>query len=154
MEEKEIQYVVKCWWGKVLENLVNRSYVAKIKTIMFMIFRIRFDKKTTPHQHGEYLSLTPAQKFLIGKCTAEDGVTAIIPKPFLTIYQIHQFFDQLSSNSFGVSPIYYCQSFIMQAFANILPYQYFATYSKYDIFYTSLGRDAQINTGTKLLNNE
>ena len=35
------------------------------------------DKKTTLCEKcGEYLSLTSAQKFLIGKCTAEDGVTA------------------------------------------------------------------------------
>ena len=37
----------------------------------------------------------------------------------------------LRYNSFGDSPIYYYQSFIMQVFANILPYQYFATYSSY-----------------------
>ena len=38
------------------------------------------DKKTTPHggKHGEYLSLTSAQKFSIGKRAAENGVTATI----------------------------------------------------------------------------
>ena len=36
------------------------------------------DKRTTPHggKRGEYLSLTSAQKFSIGKCAAENGVTA------------------------------------------------------------------------------
>ena len=36
-------------------------------------------KTTQPHgKHGEYLSLTPAQKFSIGKRAAENGVTATI----------------------------------------------------------------------------
>ena len=36
-------------------------------------------EKTTPRgKRGEYLSLTPAQKFSIGKCAAENGVTATI----------------------------------------------------------------------------
>ena len=60
------------------------------------MFRVRLDKKTMPRQHGEYLSLTFAQKFLIGKCAAEDGVTATVQyysKPLLMICQIHQFFS-------------------------------------------------------------
>ena len=37
------------------------------------------DKNTTQHgKRGEYLSLTPSQKFSIGKCTAENVVTATI----------------------------------------------------------------------------
>ena len=36
------------------------------------------DKKTTSRvKRGEYLGLTSAQKFLIGKHAAEDGVTAM-----------------------------------------------------------------------------
>ena len=37
------------------------------------------DKKTTPRgKWGEYLSITPAQKFSIGKRAAENRVTATI----------------------------------------------------------------------------
>ena len=98
-----------------------------------MIFRVKLDK-TTPHQRGEYLSLTSAQKFLIGKHAAENGVTATVKyysKAFPHDLPNSPFFDQPSGNtdSFGDSPIYYCQNFIMQVFTKILPYQYFITYS-------------------------
>ena len=37
------------------------------------------DEKTTPRgKHGEYLSITPTQKFSIGKHAAENEVTAMI----------------------------------------------------------------------------
>ena len=82
-----------------------------------------------------YLSLTSGQKFLVGKHDAEDGVIAKV-----------QLFQSLSSrftkfvnfspaiwyNSFGDSPIYYHQSFIIKVFVNILPYQYFALYGNVD----------------------
>ena len=43
-------------------------------------------------KRGEYLSLTPAQKFSIGKCSAANGVTATIR------YNVKAFLDLPLSN--------------------------------------------------------
>ena len=57
------------------------------------IFHDILNEKTTPHgKRGEYLSITPAQKFSIGKCAAENGVTATIR------YYTKTFPDLLLSN--------------------------------------------------------
>ena len=97
----------------------------------------RVDKKR-PHQRREYLSLTSIQKFLIGKCCCwrwsdNSGTIIIIPKFFFSSWSLKfaKFFLAFLYNSSDDLPIFCWQSFIMQVFANILPYQYFAMYGSF-----------------------
>ena len=59
-----------------LSEKVPSSSIELTNNIIYNIL----NKKTTPCGGlcGEYLSLTSAQKFSIGKCAAENGVTAMV----------------------------------------------------------------------------
>ena len=119
-----------------LSEKVPSSSINLMNNIVYNIL----DMNTTSHgKCGEYLSLTSTHKFLIGKCAAEDGVTAT--KKLSNGLQLVKFANlySLQYNRFGDSPIYYHQSFVMQVFTNILPYQYYATYG---IFQISAGGSA------------
>jgi len=59
-------------------NLSEKVPSSSIELTDNIVYDI-LDKKTTPcGKHGEYLSITPTQKFSIDKRAAENGVTAMI----------------------------------------------------------------------------
>ena len=88
-----------------LSEKVASSSIELINSIVHNVQSQAWQEDNAARQHGEYLSLTFAQKFLIGKCAAEDGVIATVQyysKPLLTIHQIHQFFS-------GITVLVTCQ---------------------------------------------